>query len=129
LDQLLGGAGDAQLNPVALMLEDLGHKVIEASSGEQALAILRREKSVDLVITDQAMPRMTGLQLIQKIEAEWPNMPVILATGYAELSLENELLHPKLAKPFLQYDVAQAVEKAMTTHAERRVIKFRPTRS
>lgn len=60
-------------------------KVFEASSGREALDILRREKAIDLVISDQAMPHMTGLQLAEVIKNEWPTLPIILATGYSEL--------------------------------------------
>src|SRR5690242_2391868 len=45
------------------MLDDLGHTGISASSGKEALNILRQQNLVDLVITDYAMPQMTGLQL------------------------------------------------------------------
>ena len=45
------------------MLEDLGHKVFTAASGARALEILRHEASIDLLITDQAMPGMTGSEL------------------------------------------------------------------
>jgi signal transduction histidine kinase len=65
----------------AAMLEDLGHEVIEATSGEQALRVLRRGKRIDLLITDQVMPGMTGTQLIAAIRAEWPHLPVVLATA------------------------------------------------
>ena len=58
---------------------------------------LRREKDIDLVITDQAMPRMTGIELIAAINAEWPALPTILATGYAELPPETDPLQPRLA--------------------------------
>ena len=67
------------------MLEDLGHTVREANSGEEALNILAEGAKIDLVVTDQAMPRMTGVQLAEAILAEQPNLPIILATGYAEL--------------------------------------------
>jgi PAS domain S-box-containing protein len=91
----------------ASMLEDLGHKVFEAASAREALDILRREKDVDLVISDQAMPQMTGLQLAAVIKREWPTLPVILATGYSELPPGADL--PKLAKPFLQRDLEKAI--------------------
>ncbi len=56
----------------------------EAYSGKEALEILRREDFVDLVITDQAMPQMSGTQLAKTIRVEWPDIPVLLATGYAD---------------------------------------------
>ncbi|MGC2454424.1 MAG: PAS domain S-box protein, partial [Pseudolabrys sp.] len=61
------------------MLEDLGHAVFEAYSGKEALEILRREDSIDLVVTDQAMPKMTGTELAKVIRSEWPDIPVLLA--------------------------------------------------
>ena len=97
------------LNTVA-MLEELGHKVYEASSGEAALKVLRQNK-IDLVITDQAMPRMTGLQLAQTIEKERPGLPVILATGYAELPYGTKIAHPKLSKPFNELQLAKILDE------------------
>jgi PAS domain S-box-containing protein len=97
----------------AVMLQDMGHTVFEATSGNQALDILRRERSVDLVITDHAMPKMTGIQLASAIKAERPDLPIILATGYAELppGVDTEL--PKLGKPFRQQELMQAVAAAI----------------
>jgi PAS domain S-box-containing protein len=86
------------------MLEELGHTVLEASCGAAALEILRHD-AVDLVITDQAMPKMTGMQLLEAIRAEWPQLPVILATGYAELPGGTEAKVRKLSKPFTEQDL------------------------
>jgi CheY-like chemotaxis protein len=90
------------------MLEDMGHTVIEARSGTEALDALRRHK-IDLVVTDQAMPQMTGVQLAEAIQAEWPGMPVILATGYAELPGGVGKGLPKLAKPFDEAALASVI--------------------
>lgn len=81
----------------AAMLEDLGHTVLEATSGTSALEIIRREGRIDLVITDQAMPQMTGSDLAAAIKAEKPDLPIILATGYAELPPGADAGLPKLA--------------------------------
>ena len=99
------------LNTVA-MLEDLGHSVFEAYSGTEALEILRREDSVELVITDQAMPQMTGTQLAKTIEHEWPDITVMLATGYADSVPGDDARLPKLAKPYLQSELADAIAHA-----------------
>jgi PAS domain S-box-containing protein len=117
------------LTNMVAMLEDLGHRVFEASSGQQALEILHRENRIDLVITDHAMPQMTGLQLIQQIRAEWPTVPVILATGYAELPADADPHLPKLAKPFFQHDLLQAVNNAVHSRGSAtRVLQFRQLR-
>jgi len=92
------------------MLEDLGHVALEARSGPEALDILEKNP-VDLVITDQAMPQMSGMQLIAAIKARWPHLPVILATGYAELPAGAAQGMPKLAKPFSEADLASTITK------------------
>jgi PAS domain S-box-containing protein len=96
------------LNTVA-MLEDFGHEVFSASSGQKALDILRGEDRVDVVITDQAMPHMTGVQLADAIAKDWPDLPVILATGYAEIKEGTAAGLRKLDKPFTQGELAIAL--------------------
>jgi CheY-like chemotaxis protein len=63
-------------------LEDLGHKVLAASGGTNALAILRAREAVDLMITDLSMPGMNGLTLIKEAHGLRPTLPAILLTGY-----------------------------------------------
>ncbi|MGO7398435.1 hybrid sensor histidine kinase/response regulator [Rhizobium ruizarguesonis] len=94
-----------------LMLEDLGHTVFEAMGGPEALDILRKQQ-VDLVICDHAMPRMTGAQLAEAIRSEWPDMPIILATGYAEIPEGAGIVDlPRLGKPFSQAQLAEAISR------------------
>ena len=99
------------LNTVA-MLEDLGHTVFPAMSARDGLAVLKRE-NIDLVITDFAMPQVTGLQLADEIRASQMDVPVILATGYAELPPGADPTLPRLAKPFLQDDLARALQQVV----------------
>ena len=100
------------MNTVAL-LEDLGHTVFEARSGEEALSVFRRERCIDMIITDQAMPKMTGIQFAEAALAERADVPIILATGYGELPAGNPSLL-KLAEPFGQNELARAIAKAMS---------------
>lgn len=95
------------------MLEDLGHTVIEANSGQEALKIFAQGKKIDLIITDQAMPRMTGVQLAEAILADKPGMPIILATGYAELPAGFGAKLPRLSKPFSQAQLSDALSAAL----------------
>nr|WP_245505848.1 PAS domain-containing sensor histidine kinase [Rhizobium sullae] len=96
-----------------LMLEDLGYEVIEAASGADALAILAAEQ-VDLVISDHAMPRMTGAELAEAIRRDWPQMPIILATGYADIPPGGGLIDlPRLGKPFSQAQLAEAISRTI----------------
>ncbi len=96
----------------AAMVEDLGHEVFEAGSGRRALEVLADNPRIDLVMTDHAMPEMTGVELAERIATLRPDLPIILATGYAELppGVTSEL--PRLAKPFFQADVAKAIADA-----------------
>ncbi len=90
------------------MLEDMGHTVLQADSGAEALAILRSEK-VDLIITDQAMPLMTGAQLIAAARKTDPAISAVLATGYAELPGGTQVDALRLTKPFTQKQLADVV--------------------
>jgi len=91
------------------MLEDFGHTVVDVISGPAALEVIRKTPHVDLVITDQAMPQMTGMQLAAAIKVDWPNLPILLVSGYAELPSKTAFELPKLAKPFSLDDLEGAV--------------------
>jgi PAS domain S-box-containing protein len=112
------------INTVA-MLEDLGHLPLQAASGEEALALIR-SNTVDVVITDHVMPKMSGLQLAEAIKTEWPDLPVIIATGYADLPPGAGLPFRKLSKPYSQNELAlHLIEYAPRTHKDARVLRFR----
>jgi CheY-like chemotaxis protein len=96
----------------AAMLEDLGHRVIESNSGLRALQLLETEPHIDLIITDQAMPQMTGLQFAEQVRAQRPAIPIIIATGYAELP-PGPTDFIKLDKPFFERQLIAAVSTAM----------------
>jgi signal transduction histidine kinase len=95
----------------AAMLEDLGHVATEVESAEQALKMLQSDGSIELVITDHAMPGMTGTELAKRIRRKWPELPVIIATGYAELPGELDPSVPRLSKPYRQQDLAAVVAR------------------
>jgi CheY-like chemotaxis protein len=97
------------LNSTAAMLEDLGHEVIAVPSGQDVLDIIRHSATpLDLVIADQLMPGMTGLQLVHAIRAVQPGLPVLIATGYGELPPETDANLPRIIKPFTQRQLAEA---------------------
>lgn len=110
----------------AAMLDDLGHRVVEAPSAEAALRALREHAFIDLVVTDYAMPGMTGLELAERIRAEWPTMPILLASGHAELPERTGLGVPRLAKPFRQDELEHAIAAVVTPACEPlNVVPFR----
>jgi signal transduction histidine kinase len=88
------------------MLEDLGHVAIEAASGEAALEVLRSDHQIDLVVTDHAMPGISGTELARRIRRSQPDLPIIIVTGYAELPGDGDLRLPRLLKPYSQQDLA-----------------------
>jgi len=100
----------------AAMIDDLGHTSIEAHSAAEALAKLDSGIEVDVVITDHAMPSMTGLQLAECIKDRFPGLPIILATGYAELPADPVKLGLlKLTKPCTQQEIAAAIYQAVAS--------------
>ncbi len=109
------------------MLDDLSHTGVAASSGDEALSLIRQRGSIDLVITDFAMPHMNGLQLAEAINKEWPGLPVIIATGFAEMEPGAAIRLPTLAKPFTQAALTQELARNVRAVPKGgRVLKFRP---
>jgi CheY-like chemotaxis protein len=90
----------------ASMLEDLGHASQVVPSGMSALNILRADRTIDAVITDYAMPDMTGAELAVQISRLRPELPVILATGYADFPNSTAQNLPRLSKPFGSHELA-----------------------
>ncbi len=113
------------LNNTAAMLEDGGHRVLQAISGRQALQILAKEK-VDLLVTDYAMPEVTGAQLADAVRKGWPGLPVLMVSGYAELPDGAAIGVPRLAKPFREDQLARAVQDTVGTgRPSGRILAFR----
>jgi CheY-like chemotaxis protein len=113
---------DLVLTNTAGMLEELGHTVFQAGSGADALRMLS-EGDVDLVITDHAMPQMTGAQLADTLYETHPGLPVIIITGYAELP-PNATKRLRLDKPFKQADLARMLSLARQDFAAERIVSL-----
>ncbi len=98
------------------MLGEAGHQVTDAAGGAEALAILERDPDAfDLIITDYAMPLVSGLEVVRLVRNLRPALPALLITGYADLeSLSNR---PDdvcvLTKPFEPTALAKAVRDCM----------------
>jgi len=100
----------------AALLEDLGHDVIEADSAAEALEAFRARDDIDLIVTDQAMPNMTGSELIAAVDEIRPGTPIILASGYGEdVAARSSAI--RLGKPFNQSQLAVAIAKAVERDA------------
>ena len=95
------------------MLEDLGHKVIGANSGLHALDIIKSEQPIDLMMTDHVMPGMTGIELAAASREVRPTLPILLATGYADLPEGAQLDLPRLAKPYHQDQLRDRLDQLL----------------
>jgi len=97
----------------AAMLQDLGHSVVEATSAMTALTMLRNGTQVDLIVTDHAMPGVTGAELARLVRQSWPNLPVIVVTGYPEVPKGEDQGFTWLAKPFPREALAARIDTAL----------------
>ncbi|MBW9054965.1 hybrid sensor histidine kinase/response regulator [Rhizobium mesosinicum] len=95
------------------MLADLGHEVVEAHSGKEALECLGHGAAFDLMITDYSMPGMTGGELARAARQIAPRLPILIASGYAELPPGLDLDVARLGKPYTQDQLAQQIGKLM----------------
>lgn len=93
------------------MLDDLGHTVIEAGNGAEALRKLDENPAIAAVVTDFTMPQMDGAQLARRLRQERSDLPVLVITGFVRDDLDTEL--PQLLKPFRQDDLAEALGRLL----------------
>jgi CheY-like chemotaxis protein len=92
----------------ATVLADMGHSVLQAESAQAALSLLS-ENEVDLLLTDYAMPLMSGGDLIERAREAKPGLKVIVVSGYADVPEGAVLDVPRLAKPFTDAELAEAI--------------------
>ena len=90
-------------------LEKSGFDVVQAVDGEEALALLDAAGPFDLMVTDYAMPGLSGLDLIDAARRRKPRMPVLMVTGYADNGRESADV-PRLQKPFLPAELVDRVQ-------------------
>ena len=92
------------------MLEELGHDAVTAAaSGEEALAVLRQDGNFDLLLTDHMMPGMSGVQLAARARELHKSLPILIASGFAELDGVAGVEWPRLRKPYSLNDLATAL--------------------
>jgi signal transduction histidine kinase len=105
-------------NMTKKMLKKLGYKVVVETNSLEALNIFQRQpEKFDLVITDQTMPNMTGMQLSQKLRHLRPDIPIIICTGYSETVCEENIkaagINDLLMKPFGIGNLAKTIRKVL----------------
>jgi CheY-like chemotaxis protein len=80
-------------------LHELGHEVVAVAAAETAIEQLK-QTSFDAVMTDIRLPGMSGLELARSLVKDYPNLPVVIASGYGALNVEF-LLGEKLTTVFM----------------------------
>jgi two-component system cell cycle sensor histidine kinase/response regulator CckA len=103
---------------VRTILENGGYDVLSAANGVEALfAVEKRQGPVDLVVTDVVMPKVSGLELRDRLLARWPDLKVLFVSGYPDEAIARHgLLEPTanfLSKPFSAQALLARVEKLL----------------
>jgi two-component system, NtrC family, response regulator AlgB len=115
---------------LSTLFESCGHQVTTAENAQEALALLGQEGSFDLVLSDYRMAELNGLELLQQIKRESPNLPVILMTAYA--TVENAVAAMRsgatdyVTKPFTLEQIQHVVDRTLEVQnlrAENRVLR------
>jgi CheY-like chemotaxis protein len=109
-------------NLVARALRQDGHEVLTANDGAEALDVLVREKGAfELLLTDIRMPVMDGIALALAVARDYPDLTILLMTGYADQRERahglDALIHDVLTKPFTLATMRSAVNEALSAHA------------
>jgi len=110
------------------ILKRQGYDVIVATDSVEALRIFRDHPGIDLVITDQTMPKITGTQLAQEIHAMSPSIPVILCTGFAEELNIDKVSYPGIrkffVKPFTIRKIAEGIREVLNDMRDEKISSF-----
>lgn len=108
----------SMVDAVRLMLEHLGYRVTTRTSGVEALALFRADPSrFDLLVTDQTMPALTGIELAAEILKIKPEIPILLCSGFSDLVNEEKAkamgIRGYIMKPILMREMALMVRRAL----------------
>lgn len=120
----------ASLEAARLALDCLVPKLLTASSGEQALELLKQHPEIQAVLSDIMMPGMSGIELASRIARDYHGLPVVLMTGYSEKFEEgSDLGRPVIAKPFKLEDLADAFTSSTSEKPASNVIPMNSARA
>ncbi|AVF03290.1 hypothetical protein C4375_05830 [Devosia sp. I507] len=99
------------------VLTDMGHTALEAFSGAQALALMQSRTDIAAIITDYAMPGMTGIELAHAARQLRPGLPILLATGYDEVPDAAGHDFVQLKKPFREAELSGRLAEVLAPAA------------
>ncbi len=99
------------------ILSDLGYNVIEEPDGESALLTIREGARIDLVVTDERMPGISGMELIRALRQVLPSVPVIMMTAYGSIETYFQALSfgafEYVNKPVGKRELQRIIEAAL----------------
>ncbi len=105
---------------VRMTLSKAGYDVIEAEDGEKAMAAIKEGENpllLDVIISDIRMPKVNGVEAINYFQQQWPNVPLIVLTGFPDMEMATGFLKKGvvdyLVKPVEKEKLTAAVEKAI----------------
>jgi len=106
------------------LLMRLNYEVTACENPERALELLRRQPAAyDVLVTDQAMPDMTGPDLAAAARHLRPDLPIVLSTGFLDDSVRASVatlgIDFVLSKPYTMRDLSTALRTVLETHARR----------
>jgi CheY-like chemotaxis protein len=114
-------------------LETLGYRTLQAASGHEAVELLAGDGAdVDLLMADYAMPGMSGTELARAARAKWPELPVIVITGYADTTGFDDQFDEAilLRKPFRINELGAAIDRAVRRNnapvVSQKIVPLRP---
>lgn len=104
------------------------YEIEVASSGEAALEVLARDARFDLALVDYSMEKMTGLELLHRMQGQYPGIARFVLTAHADLpevaaASSSGLAVAVLMKPWTREEIAQAVKRALQLVAMRRAVE------
>jgi len=105
----------------------LKYHVLLAHSGDEAIKILE-SKNIEIIITDQRMPNMTGIEFLEKILIKYPDPMRILLTGYSDLNavidaVNKGKIYHYLAKPWIEEEINMTIKRAFEVYEDKQKIK------
>jgi DNA-binding NtrC family response regulator len=117
----------------ASLLEQLGYQVVRADNATDALNKLQRGDNIILVFSDIVMPgSMNGIALAQEIGNRYPQIPVLLTSGYSDVvqtaASQLRILRKPFQLPALEKSIRDALEHARARDTDDRVLQFPPRR-
>ncbi len=109
---------DNVLKAMLRIFRQENYKLLTARSGPEALALLKEQQSIHVVVSDYRMPGMTGVDVLKQVKANWPNTIRIMLTGYADVdavmgAVNDGAVYKFITKPWNDHDIRLTISLAL----------------